>query len=917
MAFLDQANADTLGELREIFSFAETFIFKNVVEANAGEPERADERRRSISNGAAFIAAANGVFHSAHMDDSAIARESYATLYKRNSILTHYKQNELLQMDENGLSLEMREMRNFWLARYSVLMDEIEEDDLSDAFAANPFDASAVKPHLPPRGSLATEINSYYRNLYVERDVDIVTSRQARHFDIVKYDQTLLDHGRQFDFLSLYLENTNAFLSTFHQEGLAWMEHHFSFTVLHLVYTTIQSFLNEHINPSRALDLMDDRELRNFLYSFDITFLDDAPEYVKRQVLRRAHELFRNKGSSRIFEIILEIFGLSQVDLYNYYLIRKDNGGTAELRFLQVPFEERNVERHRLREDAVDVPFEFLTADDPLWMATEDELLELDFNHIKTKYVSLSSASRINEEFIKVEYMMNAFEANHIRHMASTGEWPRQFRFETNSFPNEEASLYDLLVALKTLARGVFGFSQDIPDLSHASPDEASGRTFAEEEPTSFATDAYDGFVAGLVSQNDYRYMNELREMTDRTQFLDAIEDNFSVLSLLDSEIERENSSFGRSEALFKDRDVLFFAPHRVDVDAGTISEYVSPFHNANGTARFDTYIDYLKDVNGNIGTTLENILDSVDDDGHPDVEKFSSSFQELAASLEQIIRHSYFRREYVIPARITEYAQRLLNYFKSYQHRIAGVESNPIVSDGVKRVRMLDVMELDAAELTFSKEVYEADPGAFSGVSELDLTDLSDFAAAVGATVQSSALNRLDDEFEPFDLALFIDNKTNYLRNASFGESLISASEADSDLILDSGSDDLLLSNADRPTFNGGTDKYGLYRRFAIYDYANTNYDEDIVLDGNALPNYYSEDIIIDAGSSRNVRNPKHALHAGRRNIPGHLLAGGPDLDSTLDGRHRPGHRGRRGSILDLDPLRRCGAGRIRRRGA
>ena len=429
-SIIDERAAATV---KEILRFAKTLVFKDTDQADA------HESTTSILWGSYFISACEGTlpyleefgkkgFPNAQLRDYNIIPngiEFFAEIYLKNS---------------EYIGSNMRRLKE---VREATPMQNA---DMGDApFVGNVFEANSyyrmlfcnygVLPNVarqtPDHGILYYDPEDYYESDTETEEVpdgkvfDEATQTYITTFKAVpkKISYKYLDKTK---FLKLYADNRNLFTAAMENRAMRWDPNYNTFVNWMIVVMTIYSYLDSGLEKIYNISLYDQYDIRNALYSFGITFLDDLPEAYQLRVIRNLRELVRTKSTSETLKLVIQdIFGRELVDAYKLYLVYADpdlmslgtdesedheyGKGQRELFFVEIPFDVANPKEYIVAHPEINKQsFADVIAADPYWdkdecpMQTVIDKLEAEFGDgmivLPSKYIGISNDINMEEQ---------------------------------------------------------------------------------------------------------------------------------------------------------------------------------------------------------------------------------------------------------------------------------------------------------------------------------------------------------------------------------------------------------------------------------------------------------------------------------------------------------------------------------------
>lgn len=492
------------------------------------------------------------------------------------------------------------------------------------------------------------ELNEYYRNLYVGKGIDILLSRTAADFDIIGESYTSLSEAYRSLFKSEYAKNIVYFKKTMYTDGFGGSNNsqYRSFVRFFVVWMSIQSTLDtlrgaEGFN----VELMDDWSIKNMLYSYGVTFLDDLSISHQRLIVSNLVDLFNKKGSSSVFSTIFQVFGFDNMEAFRYYLTKsynKDDDGNVDftspdLKFLKVPYDEVDFEKYisTLTEDevvSIQEDFDKIIQDDPTWKATKEDILEHEFNYVQSKYFDLQSAVDMYKHSTNIAFLYELI--NTIKYDRPNDDL---LYFIANDISDKSIEVLDCLIAMHVVTMEIIGYDASIPQNVNNFRT-IYGFRHDDLDPSLLS----DTFWSNFADSN-FITLSSLNSGIDRDEVSRLLETNLILKDKLEK-LMRDETDYDKYTDLAADYKLLFLSNSFKEI-FGVHTEYIGYLNSKNvGLADF---------VTNAITNTTEN-------------EK-RTALNKLAIAIE-----NYFNSEYVLPTHLNTdytlgYIRRLINNFKAY----------------------------------------------------------------------------------------------------------------------------------------------------------------------------------------------------------------------------------------------------------
>ncbi len=182
--------------------------------------------------------------------------------------------------------------------------------------------------------------------------------------------------------------------------------------------------MNDTINRASEFiatkDIFDWRIIKALLEGYGVKYFDGMPIKYQIALCKNIQTILKEKSTPRCMKDILNIFGLTNIEIFRYFLIKRrktDQYGNYiisldihgnhileneyDLAFLKVPIDD-TIDRY-IRDDSNYISYDEITEDDPFWaknISSSDikhEILEQNFNYVFSKYISIDSYQKIQE----------------------------------------------------------------------------------------------------------------------------------------------------------------------------------------------------------------------------------------------------------------------------------------------------------------------------------------------------------------------------------------------------------------------------------------------------------------------------------------------------------------------------------------
>jgi len=522
---------------------------------------------------------------------------------------------------------------------------------------------------------------------------DLATARLSEDYKIIYYDNSLLDNNIINSFLTNYNFHRNYFLSTNYEKSYEWSPKYHNFVELFLVFCAMKEILTDEMKNAFLVELMDNYNLTNYLYSFGITFMDNANKSTKKKLLKNLSYLFNNKGTDKIFTTILSIFGFDNVQIFKYYVVNNNK----DVHFLRVPYLERDINNAIYNENTTRVEFDKVINEDERWDKVEcskEVLREKDFNIIQSKYYDIESAVNMAKEIGKLACFYNVLHDIHLNNnlpivsiLARTIE---------NIGPTD-IRLFDAMLGLQLITlkfaslnkyQGAIPWDQSEYYVSpptnldeyfslhnFKNEDDLNSTDFTLNEKIIDASDTYNRNILSSAAKILDDYYKDYKEKylglstvktesfatsTEEEKFSEYFDGNLDLKEKLENDIYNIRYSYEDFKRLKSFYDYLFYTDRNQNI-----------FVNESNQ-EYTSYIDFLTDRNAEFGEYINNVVNTNYDLSDEIIlaqakRDVLEAFDNLASAIQITVSSKNIRPEFYIPDTIINYVNDLINYFKSY----------------------------------------------------------------------------------------------------------------------------------------------------------------------------------------------------------------------------------------------------------
>lgn len=466
--------------------------------------------------------------------------------------------------------------------------------------------------------------------------------------------------------------------------------------VLLLVLTMIDIIaeMPDMINKNEIFDL---KMVKLIFENYGIDFFDTIPFHYQLAMIKNMHKLLKFKSTTLNIIDICSLFGFDNVKVFKYYLLKErktddetgryvtgfdknwviDNTKTFDLKFVKVPITETISPYLNDRTKFID--YDTITNKDTLWDGGLDheyvkkEILDLEFNHYYTKYISIDILNSMSELAFQLCYFYNIiFDDKRIEELlrvniptirSSTGFKLLDILSLLYALGYRYNGVNDVILSKQTKVLHVMGFNFEA-DLNVLANDiEEKGYTLE------------DLGVADWMSPNEIITMNQLIEIYTNNK----------------------NIHYHLVDAMNNAENKRVYDVYKMVYDSLMITKYTAKvFTKANGDIA-ETYTDFIKDKDALLYKVLVEI-DGIENISDRKV-LISSYINDIVYSLSEYIDSDEIDDIFSIFPTVSKeairtYIKLVIEFFKSYTIDIESVNSIYKFDDKLNnKVRILDDM--------------------------------------------------------------------------------------------------------------------------------------------------------------------------------------------------------------------------------
>jgi len=508
---------------------------------------------------------------------------------------------------------------------------------------------------------------SYLFYINPRNKIDYYTSRKASDFQIMNYNNILLNSDYTQQIIEIYYEILTYTKAVIYTESFMKQEYYDSYIIIYMLMATLQRFFAKFPQNIMRRDVYDIDSLRNIFLSYGLPYYDDIPIKYQQKIVKNINTLLAYKGTDKIFVDLADIFGFKDTELYRYYLVKDyirtydgqpilpsgDNYETVILKFAQVSTEEKDVSSY-LNQDIFYQTYEEVVKGDPYWGETEvkegseeeidkefyTEIAKQEFNYLSTKYLSISSLFNMSKCIFELNYFFNMLNE------LFNNDLIDELQFvDTDIKPSgRKVKLFNVVTAIYILLFKRLGYTDNINyHVTDIATIYGFNFRYPEEKDTDLEvlkemiyknttmSDEKEGSLHFIPSSKQKEVIDELTRIIElpTIEYKEDILNNFLSSKDFMTELQR---------AMRNATDVREYRTYNSIYKYNLYSDSIKKLYGENygDSYIYDTYSDYLR---ANDRELYEWIMESIlDDEGNENKENIIITLDKLLESLEYYI---------------------------------------------------------------------------------------------------------------------------------------------------------------------------------------------------------------------------------------------------------------------------------------
>lgn len=594
---------------------------------------------------------------SSYMDDPTIVPEQYRdvlTSLQQQYTISHYvEQNNYYRMLSGLPDIEDEDF--IYNIKYPSISNTVTPIHELSQEQLNRLDAV---------GYLTELIEKYPSKKYLqhltEKRIDVYIARNSEDYALLYLPPSDLIELRN-QFREQYEKSRTMVSMIYKVKNLAAenTEYH-GFIGLVILFATINMMQQKFLEADITRDFFDDESLRLVYDSYCVPFYEKIPIEYHRKIVKNINRLISMKGSTKCIYELFDIFGFSNIDIYEFYMIKlhrfengkpvfiKDKDGKYDLRRMyDVKFAkarlydnpQKEISNHRNH-----LTYDEMTASDPYWISDKkllDTIYSSQYNYVDSKYLGIQTTFNLMKILYEGSFYLKMILDNR-KLLSFTSMYYKNLRTECN--------LFDFIIYACCIMTRKNDMSGNIVGKPHEIG-KFLGFNFKQDLT----------IVKENISKNDY-----LKNDAPLINLLTMVDVNSleNVMRVYDKIVDlrkyltnkmHETHDANVYNAYYELYNMLMYSEYADDV-----------FQKSDGT-RANSFEELLQDINPALYNRYMN-TDSYDE--NTEVADVLYTLQNTCSSLHQIV----FSDDLTSNA-LFEYLFKLIDFFKSAKADLTGYE--------------------------------------------------------------------------------------------------------------------------------------------------------------------------------------------------------------------------------------------------
>lgn len=519
---------------------------------------------------------------------------------------------------------------------------------------------------------------------YLDKDVDIVSLRDANEFEIIWFDK---NDGKIRDFVEHYRAVRNQFMRSHYRELDAIQYPYYEGFICAYLLMAAMADYNANIPIQRLKNNeIDESEIYLLFESYGLPKFDFSQKYLL-EIANRINTLTYKKGTKDGLQLISKMF--EEISIYKYYIIKRlknqgvlnydgmSNKDKYELFFVKAPLSADDPYEYMQKEENV-TPYMYVVSKDPRWGVEndklEDTLKDWEFSYSESKYLGLNNKIEISTFSLEMAYFY--------RYIIEHKDIVSKLKIYLDTV-DVQADLFELITYMQALLFRKFKVSPDIPDtlssiiymysIKNKVDYERLKLVFREHFKYHENKANIDGFI-DLLDNQDYTLNGIMDTFEINYKIIEYLYDLRSTLTRYDD--------YHMVDTIIKAITFGEKVPELYN-NKTNLEDFLSTYnsHSSKYVVRINELLsssDPVASINNEITVIINLLRDQVDNIRHKKLLSLFDTAQNLYSDLD-----------------IIKYLEKIIDFYKSYTQDIIDrgvVYSMSDITDGLQIVEELKI---------------------------------------------------------------------------------------------------------------------------------------------------------------------------------------------------------------------------------
>lgn len=519
---------------------------------------------------------------------------------------------------------------------------------------------------------------------YLDKDVDIVSLRDANEFEIIWFDK---NDGKIRDFVEHYRAVRNQFMRSHYRELDAIQYPYYEGFICAYLLMAAMADYNANIPIQRLKNNeIDESEIYLLFESYGLPKFDFSQKYLL-EIANRINTLTYKKGTKDGLQLISKMF--EEISIYKYYIVKRlknqgvlnydgmSNKDKYELFFVKAPLSADDPYEYMQKEENV-TPYMDVVSKDPRWGVEndklEDTLKDWEFSYSESKYLGLNNKIEISTFSLEMAYFY--------RYIIEHKDIVSKLKIYLDTV-DVQADLFELITYIQALIFRKFKVSPDIPDtlssiiymysIKNKVDYERLKLVFREHFKYHENKANIDGFI-DLLDNQDYTLNGIMDTFEINYKIIEYLYDLRSTLTRYDD--------YHMVDTIIKAITFGEKVPELYN-NKTNLEDFLSTYnsHSSKYVVRINELLsssDPVASINNEITVIINLLRDQVDNIRHKKLLSLFDTAQNLYSDLD-----------------IIKYLEKIIDFYKSYTQDIIDrgvVYSMSDITDGLQIVEELKI---------------------------------------------------------------------------------------------------------------------------------------------------------------------------------------------------------------------------------